>query len=80
MAKKKTVSPEDSPLIGQLKAAIRESGISLNELAKRSGVHNSQLSRFVRGEHDLSLSAAEKLMVYFDLKVMPGKPAQPAKP
>jgi transcriptional regulator with XRE-family HTH domain len=76
MAKKRVVTPEDSPLIGQLKSAIRDSGISLNELSKRCGVDHSQLSRFIRGERAISLAAAEKVMVYFGLSVTPTKPVE----
>jgi plasmid maintenance system antidote protein VapI len=72
MGQKRKGPTEDSPLIGILKGAIRDSGLSLNELSKRCGVSNPQLSRFVRGERSLTLPAAEKLMVYFGLKVTDG--------
>ena len=56
-----------SPLIGALKEAITRSGLSVNQVAKASGVSQSALSRFIRGERDLSLPAAEKLVTFLGL-------------
>ena len=75
MAKKRASGQEVSPLIGILKETIRDSGLSLNELSKRTGVDNSQLSRFLRGERIISLTAAEKLVEYFGLKLAPANKA-----
>jgi plasmid maintenance system antidote protein VapI len=69
MAKKKGTNAEKSPLIEVLKSKIRDCGLSLNELARRTGVSDPQLSRFLRGERTISLPAAEKLMVYFGMRV-----------
>src|SRR5690242_3890118 len=52
---------EGSGLVEQLREAIRESGESLNQLGERSGLDSARLSRFMRGERDLTLTAAEKL-------------------
>jgi len=54
-------SPGDSPLIGVLKDAIRDCGLSLPELSRRTGVSNPQLYRFMSGDRSLTLPAAEKL-------------------
>jgi transcriptional regulator with XRE-family HTH domain len=70
MAKKQ----EGLGLTGQLREAIRDSGQSLNQLGKASGVHNTQLSRFMRGERDLSLAAAEKVCQALNLELV-SKPA-----
>ncbi len=56
MSKKRSVG-----LVQQLKDAIEESGLTLGELSRRSGVAASQLSFFLRGERTLTLPAAEKL-------------------
>jgi len=48
-------------MVEQLKAAIRESGLSLNELGRRAGIATPMLSRFVKGERGLTLTAAEKV-------------------
>jgi transcriptional regulator with XRE-family HTH domain len=59
MAKKK--QKEEPGLVEQLRAAIRDSGLSLNQLAQQAGVATPMLSRFVKGERGLSLAAAEKV-------------------
>jgi len=48
-------------LNAQIRRAIRESGLPLNQLATRCGVDRGRLSRFVRGERDLTLAAADRL-------------------
>ena len=48
-------------LTEQLLTAISESGLSVNRLAKESGVEQSSLQRFVTGERDMRLSNANKL-------------------
>jgi plasmid maintenance system antidote protein VapI len=51
----------------QLRRAVMGCGLSLNGLAKVTGVHQANLSRFVRGERSLSLPAAAKLCSYLGL-------------
>lgn len=58
-------------MVGILKEAIRGSGQSLNKLAKESGVGSDRLSRFMRGERDLTLTAAEKVCVALGLRLAP---------
>jgi len=53
----------------QLRRAVRGCGLSLNQLAKESGVHQAQLSRFLRGERSLRLEAADKLCAYLGLRL-----------
>jgi transcriptional regulator with XRE-family HTH domain len=48
-------------VVEQLREAITQSGIPLNQLSKASGVHRSQLSRFLRGERDISLEGASAI-------------------
>src|SRR5262249_20629973 len=48
-------------VVEQLREAIRGSGQSLSQLGKACGVDATRLSRFVRGERDLTLSAVEKI-------------------
>lgn len=52
-----------------LRAAIHTSGKSANEIAKASGVPQTTLSRFLRGE-DMSIHRAAKIANYlgFELK------------
>lgn len=44
-----------------VRKAIRESGLSLNELGRRTGVEPAVLSRFVRGERGIGLTTFELL-------------------
>lgn len=51
-------------LIEQLREAIAESvedGQSLNELSRKTGVHVSRISRFVRGERSIDVAAASAI-------------------
>jgi transcriptional regulator with XRE-family HTH domain len=48
-------------LADQLRQAIRDSGITIYKLSQESGVHRSQLSRFLHGERDLSLAVSDKI-------------------
>ena len=55
--------PEERPgLVEQLKQAIQQSGQTLNQLSLKCGVGRDRLSRFLRGERDLTLEAAEKVV------------------
>jgi transcriptional regulator with XRE-family HTH domain len=58
-------------LVEQLKQAINDSGKSLNQLGHAAGVSPGQLSRFVRGERNLSLEVAEKICRALRLRLSP---------
>ena len=60
------------PIPDQLRQFITGSGITLYQLSQESGVHRSQLSRFVRGERDLGLEMAEKVCKVLGLNLTPG--------
>src|SRR5262249_17453950 len=90
MAKKKRPQEgaqlEGTGLVEQLRAAIRNSGESLNQLGQRAGIGRDRLSRFMRGERDLTLEAAEKIATALGLHLAGGegasasaKPARPEK-
>jgi plasmid maintenance system antidote protein VapI len=51
----------------QLRQAVRGCGLSLNKLAEATGVHKAQLSRFLRAERTLTLTAAAKLCAHLGL-------------
>jgi transcriptional regulator with XRE-family HTH domain len=59
----------------QLKEAIRRSGESLNHLGRRAGVDDGSLSRFIRGERDLTLATADRLCKALGLKLVAGEGA-----
>jgi plasmid maintenance system antidote protein VapI len=70
VGKERKTREEDPHLVAILKQAIETSGEKLAELARRTGVSTGQLSRFVRGERDLSLGAAAKLVDYFGFQLV----------
>ena len=51
----------DASMAVRLREAIQESGLSLNQLGRQAGIDHSRLSRFVRGERDLTLDSVDKL-------------------
>lgn len=56
-----TPAEREPGLTTQLRSAIERSGLSLNDIAKASGIDSGRLSRFMRGERDLTLSAADRI-------------------
>jgi carbon storage regulator CsrA len=57
-------------LMDRLRQAILERNESLNKLSAACGVDRGRLSRFMRGERDLTLTAAAKLCDALDLQLM----------
>jgi hypothetical protein len=64
MSKSRQVNLSD-----QLRQAIRTCGVSVYRLSQDSGVDRSQLSRFLRGQRDLGLTAAEKICRVLGLRL-----------
>jgi plasmid maintenance system antidote protein VapI len=64
---KRTDRPPD--LADQLRRAVANCGMSLNRLAKETGVHAAQLSRFLRAERTLTLPAAARLCAFLGLRL-----------
>jgi transcriptional regulator with XRE-family HTH domain len=56
-------------LPARIRRAIQESGRSLNQLGQLAGLDHARLSRFVRGERDLTLSAAGRLCEVLGLEL-----------
>jgi transcriptional regulator with XRE-family HTH domain len=67
MRRGKRSEPPD--IADQLRRAVAGCGMSLNRLAKETGVHPAQLSRFLRKERSLQLTAAAKLCTYLGLSL-----------
>ena len=64
-----------------LRQAILDSGLPLLQLAERTGIERASLSRFLAGKRSLRLDMADKLAVYFGLKLTtPGKTPTTRKP
>jgi plasmid maintenance system antidote protein VapI len=60
----------------QLRRAIRSSGLSVNAIAKATGVPQSTLSRFVAETTTINLAGAAKVAALFEMRFTePKKPA-----
>lgn len=57
-------------LVDAIRDAVWAAGLSYAELARRSGVSQPQLSRFMSGERDLTLAVADKLFQALGLLVV----------
>jgi hypothetical protein len=76
MAKKPTEERPD--LVEQLRDAIRDSGQTLTRLGALCGVGKDRLSRFLRGERDLTLAAVAKICRALRLRLAPEEGEPPA--
>jgi transcriptional regulator with XRE-family HTH domain len=56
-------------LTEQLRRVVQESGKTLGELARETGVDKSALSRFLRGERGLSMEGLDKVGECLGLKI-----------
>jgi len=54
-----------------LREAIRESGMTVYQIAKRAGISQIMVSRFISGERDIRLATADKLAQALGLKLVP---------
>ena len=64
-----------------MRRAVEESGLSRAEISRGSGVAESQLSRFVRREHGMSVENLERLAEHLGLEIVirPKRRARKAK-
>ena len=65
------MAEQPAGLAEQLKQAIRESGMSLTRLGQATGVDSGRLSRFMRGERDLTLEASARLCGALGMELTP---------
>jgi transcriptional regulator with XRE-family HTH domain len=56
-----------------LRDAIKRSGLSASELAMKTGVHQTLISRFLRGK-DMGIERAGKIAAYLNLTLRRDKP------
>jgi transcriptional regulator with XRE-family HTH domain len=66
-------SRPEGGLVVQIQELIRASGRSLRDLEKASGVSRGQLSRFLNGKRDLTLTTLGPLLAALGLEVRPKK-------
>ncbi len=72
-----TAEPQD--ITEQLRQTIRDSGRTLNNLGRQAGIDSGRLSRFMRGERDLTGAAMAKLCAALGLRLV-GTEGQGADP
>jgi plasmid maintenance system antidote protein VapI len=60
-------------LENQIRIAIENSGLSINRLAKDSGVSQPVLSRFVNRQRGITLTTASRLVEMLGLELVPRK-------
>ena len=68
---------DEPSMITQIKEAIQGSGQTLVELSQATDVSPSQLSRFLRGQRDLTLTTAARVCDALGLHLI-GPPASPS--
>jgi hypothetical protein len=61
-------------LTDQLRAAVVESGLTLGQITRDTGIDKSALSRFVNGERGVSMEAMDTLGKYLRLRIVADKP------
>jgi plasmid maintenance system antidote protein VapI len=61
--------PKRLTMADQLRNAIQDHGKAVSAIAVESGIPQPVLHRFVKGERDLTLTTAEKLVWYFDMEL-----------
>ncbi len=57
----------------QIRAAFKRSGLTIYRLAKKSGVSQPVVSRFVNGRRGITLATASKLVNVLDLELVQKK-------
>jgi transcriptional regulator with XRE-family HTH domain len=71
-------------VVEQIRIAVRDSGISLNQLSKDCGIGRDRLSRFVRGERGIGLDALDRLCATLGLRIVgadePASTDEPKRP
>jgi plasmid maintenance system antidote protein VapI len=63
----------------QIRAAIKESGLTIYRLAKDSGVPQPVLSRFLNAKRGITLTTASKLAEALELELVPKKTKRTAR-
>ena len=66
----KPVKQERESLTNQLRRFLAESGRSLGEVSRATGLDTSALSRFVRGERGVSMQGLDALGDYLGLHLV----------
>jgi transcriptional regulator with XRE-family HTH domain len=73
-------SKPKSTMTDVLKHAIRESGLTHYRIATDTGIFDTSLLRFMRGETSLRLDKADALAEYLGLRLVRDPNAEPPQP
>ncbi len=60
----------------QLRWYVKNCGVSTYRLERETGIHNSALSRFIRGERGLSVASMDTMGKYLKLVLVSKRPQQ----
>jgi transcriptional regulator with XRE-family HTH domain len=60
-------------LTNQLRSVVLDSGITLGELSRQTGIDKSALSRFLSGERTVSSKVLDVLGEFFQLRFIVGR-------
>ena len=60
-------------LAGQLRQAIKESGLTPYRIATDAGVDRAIMTRFVNGDRGLTLDTASRITEYLSLELRPAR-------
>jgi hypothetical protein len=63
-------------LTDQLRQAVADSGRTLGEFSRDTGIDKSALSRFVNGERGLSMEGLDAIGKYLGLRIVADKPSK----
>ena len=58
----------------QVRRAIRNCGLTQYEIAKRTGMTQGALSRFMAGDRDMTLRTLDRIAVTIGVKLTVGRP------
>jgi transcriptional regulator with XRE-family HTH domain len=74
------MSKRKPTLTDVLRAAINQSGVTRYRIGKDTGIDESILMRFLRGEMSIRLDKADRLAAYLGLQLTPDPDAKPPEP
>lgn len=74
-------APQEEPgLVDQLRSAIEDSGLSHREIARRSGVNQRAIDRFMSGARTITVESADRLCQALRLRLIPLGPPPETSP
>ena len=66
-------------LTGQLRRFVADSGKTLGQITRDTGIDKSALSRFINGERGVSMKVLDTLGGYLQLRIISDKPRKGRK-